>query len=79
MAHYRTTLHLIWQEQNAASQLETFYSPIVINDGAYIGWNPIYNLDDFLPPPSLTRWLPRQRSSHSSARRCSRAGRMLVR
>src|SRR3978361_89246 len=24
--HYRTTLHLIWQEQNAASQLETFYS-----------------------------------------------------
>jgi hypothetical protein len=47
--HGRTILHLVWQEQNAASQLETFYSPIVINDGVYIGWNPIYSLDDFLP------------------------------
>ncbi len=48
--HYRTTLHVVWQEQNAASQLETFFSPIVINDGTYIGWNPIYRLDDLLPP-----------------------------
>jgi hypothetical protein len=47
--HYRTTLHVVWQEQNAANQLETFFSPIVINDGTYIGWNPIYRLDDLLP------------------------------
>jgi hypothetical protein len=49
ITHHRLVLHLIWQEQNAASQLATFYTPIVINDGTYIGWNPIYNLDDFLP------------------------------
>jgi hypothetical protein len=47
--HHRVVLHLIWQEQNAANQLATFYTPIVINDGTYIGWNPIYDLDDFLP------------------------------
>ena len=47
--HHLFFLHLIWQEQNASNQLATFYTPIVISDGAYIGWNPIYNLDDFLP------------------------------
>jgi hypothetical protein len=47
--HHRVVLHLIWQEQNAASQLATFYTPIIINDGDYIGWNPIYDLDDFSP------------------------------
>jgi hypothetical protein len=50
--HYRTVLHVVWQELNSANQLESFYTPIVIKDGAYIGWNPIYNLDDFLPPPA---------------------------
>jgi len=48
---HRTVLHLIWQEADATNTLETFYSPIVINDGVYIGWNPIYNLDGFLPAP----------------------------
>jgi hypothetical protein len=51
---HRTILHLIWQEEGAGNLLETFYSPIIINDGAYIGWNPVYNLDDFLPPASPT-------------------------
>ena len=50
--HYRTVLHVVWQELNSASQLESFYTPIVIKDGAYIGWNPIYNLDDFMPSPA---------------------------
>ena len=47
--HHRFVLHLIWQEQGAGTQLATFYTPIVISDGSYIGWNPIYDLDDFLP------------------------------
>jgi hypothetical protein len=54
-ARHRTILHLIWQEQGAGDQLQTFYTPIIINDGVYIGWNPVYNLDDFLPalPPAF--------------------------
>jgi len=38
---HRTILHLIWQEQGAVNQLQTFYTPIIINDGEYIGWNPL--------------------------------------
>ncbi len=65
---YRTTLHLVWQEQNSANQLETFYSPIIFNDGVYIGWNPIYNLDDFLPvpPAAAVATVPSQASLVSS-------------
>jgi hypothetical protein len=66
--HYRTTLHLIWQEQNSANQLETFYSPIIVNDGVYIGWNPIYNLDDFLSaPPAAAATAPPSQASLVSA------------
>jgi hypothetical protein len=46
---HRTILHLLWQEPGSGSQVQTFYTPIIINDGEYIGWNPLYNLDDFLP------------------------------
>ncbi|MFL6235072.1 MAG: hypothetical protein ACJ76N_18200 [Thermoanaerobaculia bacterium] len=46
---HRTILHLLWQEPGTGTQLRTYYTPIIINDGEYIGWNPLYNLDDFLP------------------------------
>ena len=45
---HRTTLHLVWQEENAAGSWSTLYSPILIDDGGYIGWNPIYVLDEYL-------------------------------
>ena len=48
VTRHRTVLHLIWQEETSADAIETFYSPILILDGAYIGWNPVYNLDDYL-------------------------------
>ena len=46
---HRTILHLMWQEPGAGPQMRTLYSPVIINDGQYIGWNPLYELDDFLP------------------------------
>lgn len=49
VTRHRTILHLIWQEENAASQLQTFYTPLVMKDGVHIGSNPVYNLDDNLP------------------------------
>jgi len=65
--HYRTVLHVVWQELNSANQLESFYTPIVIKDGAYIGWNPIYNLDDFMPPPASTVALSAPQAALASA------------
>lgn len=43
-----TILHVTWQEETASGGLATLYSPIVINDGRYLGWNPIFNLDEYL-------------------------------
>ncbi|HEX9942342.1 MAG TPA: hypothetical protein VGG03_10020 [Thermoanaerobaculia bacterium] len=66
LTRHRTILHLVWQEPGgAAGTLETLYSPIFFIDGVYIGWNPVYNLDEYLQnrveganaqvPPALAR------------------------
>jgi hypothetical protein len=48
VTRHRTVLHLLWQEETASGAWATLYSPIVINDGEYIGWNPVYDLDEYL-------------------------------
>jgi len=55
---HRTILHLLWQEAGTGTQVQTFYTPIIINDGQYLGWNPLYNLDDFLPAPAASAAAP---------------------
>jgi hypothetical protein len=41
----RTLVHLIWWEDGAAGP-EVLYTPVVLIDGEYTGWNPVYRLDD---------------------------------
>jgi hypothetical protein len=48
VSRHSTILHVTWQEETADGGLATLYSPIVINDGKYLGWNPIFNLDEYL-------------------------------
>ncbi len=48
VSRHNTVLHVIWQEETASGGLATLYSPIVINDGKYLGWNPTFNLDEYL-------------------------------
>lgn len=48
VSRHRTILHLVWQEENAGGSFSTFYSPILIGDQGYFGWNPVYNLDEYL-------------------------------
>jgi len=48
VTRHRTVLHLLWQEETATGAWATLYSPLVINDGEYIGWNPVYDLDEYL-------------------------------
>jgi len=43
----RTVAHLIWWEESLAGP-EVFYSPVVLIDGSYIGWNPVYKLEDLV-------------------------------
>jgi len=49
----RTVLHLIWAEDNAAGTQDTFYTPIILDDGRYLGVNPIYRLNDYDTSPAV--------------------------
>jgi hypothetical protein len=43
---HRTFIHLMWGEENGAGLYQTFYTPIVLENGAFVGHNPIYCLND---------------------------------
>jgi len=43
--HSRTVLHILWAQDDSTA-VDTFYSPVIFEDGAYIGWNPVYRLND---------------------------------
>ncbi len=42
----RTVVHIVWQEVDVEGTESTWYSPIVVNGGSYLGWNPVVRLDD---------------------------------
>jgi hypothetical protein len=44
----RTILHLIWEEESTPGKYEILYTPVILEEGSYLGWNPIYNLSDFV-------------------------------
>lgn len=61
--HRRTVVHTVWWEESGSGE-RTVYSPVVLMDGAYIGWNPRQVLDvldptvtaaQSTPPPTLTK------------------------
>jgi hypothetical protein len=43
----RAVIHLLWGEENGAGSYETFYTPIILQNGTFIGKNPVYRLNDF--------------------------------
>jgi hypothetical protein len=43
--HRRTVVHTVWWEDTEAER-HTVYSPVVLIDGVYVGWNPQIVLDD---------------------------------
>jgi hypothetical protein len=44
----RTVLHLVWEEEGAPGNFEFLYTPVILEDGNYLGLNPVYHLSDFL-------------------------------
>lgn len=46
----RTVVHLIWWEEGATGP-RVLYTPVVLIDGEYTGWNPVYRLDDLALAP----------------------------
>jgi hypothetical protein len=43
----RTVIHLLWGEENGTGAYETFYAPVILANGSFIGKSPIYKLNDF--------------------------------
>lgn len=43
----RSILQLVWEEQTEQGLYETFYTPIILEDGVYLGWNPVFRLNEF--------------------------------
>jgi hypothetical protein len=50
--HRRTVVHTVWWEQSDGGG-RSIYSPVVLIDGSYIGWNPIQVLNDLDPTTTL--------------------------
>lgn len=44
----RTVLHLIWEEEGAPGNFEILYTPVILEEGSYLGFNPVYHLSDFI-------------------------------
>jgi len=47
--HVRTILHVTWWEEGAEAEA-VYYTPIILEDGAYVGNNPVFNLVERAPP-----------------------------
>lgn len=50
--HQRTFLHLVWAEGDGRTTM-AYYAPIILVDGEYLGWNPVYRLADLDPSEPL--------------------------
>lgn len=48
----RTTIHLLWWEGRDA-ETRVYYTPIVLVEGQYLGWNPVLELSSFDLNPGL--------------------------
>lgn len=56
----RTVVHVVWWEQGPEAE-QVYYTPIILEDGAYIGRNHVYDLsalDPGLPPEEPTSLSP---------------------
>lgn len=43
--HHRTILHVIWSEESGAGLRETFYTPVIFEDGVFVGLHGVVNLN----------------------------------
>lgn len=46
VVHQRTILHTIWSEENGAGLRETFYTPVIFEDGVFAGLHEVVNLSE---------------------------------
>ncbi len=62
---HRTIVHVVWEEQTASGNADVLYTPVILEEGTYLGLAPVYNLNDmagrvpfgssFSPPDALVQ------------------------
>src|SRR5436305_7622100 len=45
---HRTIIHVVWEEQTASGNADVLYTPVILEEGTYLGWAPVYNLNDMV-------------------------------
>ena len=75
----RTIFHLMWEEEGAAGEFEFLYSPVILEEGSYLGWNPVYHLNDFVADgDSGSRFAPPLGLIHAPALQSGRDARTIM-
>lgn len=48
VVRHRTVLHIIWvEEQRSNETIETFYTPVILENGSYVGKSQVYRLSEY--------------------------------
>lgn len=48
--HHRTIIHVIWSGENGVGQRDAFYTPVIFEDGAFLGLQAVSNLNEMIAP-----------------------------
>jgi hypothetical protein len=77
--HHRTIIHVVWEEQNASGNADVLYTPLILEEGVYLGWAPVYNLNDMVGRvPSGSSFAPPDLLAQSPTLQRGRDARTLV-
>jgi hypothetical protein len=77
VVHSRTIYHVVWWEEAGAGN-RVVYCPYVLVDGAYIGWSPIFDLNDLDFGPPAAGALPTEELTRTPAIRAGKDGKSVV-
>jgi hypothetical protein len=75
----RTIINVIWEEPNRAGNADVLYTPVILEEGTYLGWAPVYNLNDLVGrEPSGSSFAPADSLVQSPVLQSGRDARTLV-
>src|SRR5436305_2046141 len=76
---HRTIIHVVWEEQTASGNADVLYTPVILEEGTYLGWAPVYNLNDMVGrTPSESKFAPPDALVQSPVLQSGRDTRTLV-
>ncbi|MBW8877064.1 MAG: hypothetical protein JF614_19025 [Acidobacteria bacterium] len=76
---HRTIIHVVWEEQTASGNADVLYTPVILEEGTYLGWAPVYNLNDMVGrTPSTSKFAPPDTLVQSPVLQPGRDARTLV-